>query len=89
MRSAVAAAIRSTARAMAGKSIWRAVVTEPTLRTYWRAADSISAGVAGGSRPRSGVMLRHMDEGYERERARSRRARASARSREWSTIGGG
>ena len=32
----------------------------PTFRTYWRAADSISSEVAGGSRPRSGVMFRHM-----------------------------
>ncbi|QGG96187.1 LLM class flavin-dependent oxidoreductase [Actinomarinicola tropica] len=32
----------------------------PTLRTYWRAAASISSAVATGSSPRSVVMLRHM-----------------------------
>ncbi len=32
-----------------------------TLRTYWRAAASISSGVAAGSRPLSSVMFRHMD----------------------------
>src|SRR5262249_8971669 len=31
-----------------------------TVRTYWRAAASISSGVACGCRPRSVVMLRHM-----------------------------
>lgn len=31
-----------------------------TLRTYWRAAASISTAVAGGCRPRSSVMFRHM-----------------------------
>ena len=31
-----------------------------TLRTYWRAAASISSGVAAGCRPRSSVMFRHM-----------------------------
>jgi hypothetical protein len=31
-----------------------------TLRTYWRAAASISSAVAGGSRPRRVVMFRHM-----------------------------
>ena len=31
-----------------------------TLRTYWRAAASISTAVAGGSSPRSSVMFRHM-----------------------------
>ncbi len=31
-----------------------------TLRTYWRAAASISSWVAAGSSPRSSVMLRHM-----------------------------
>ena len=31
-----------------------------TLRTYWRAAASISSAVAAGSRPRSSVMFRHM-----------------------------
>jgi len=31
-----------------------------TLRTYWRAAASTSAAVAGGCSPRSSVMFRHM-----------------------------
>ena len=31
-----------------------------TLRTYWRAAASISVCVAAGSSPRSTVMFRHM-----------------------------
>ena len=59
-RSLVAAAIRSMARSMAGEAIWLAVVTDATLRTYWRAADWTSSAVAGGSKPRSGVMFRHM-----------------------------
>ena len=58
--SAVAAATFLTASSKAGVAIWPAVVTEPTLRTYWRAADSTSSAVAGGSSPRSGVMFRHM-----------------------------
>jgi hypothetical protein len=56
----VAAATRSMARSMAGEAIWPAVLTAATFRTYWRAADSTSSAVAGGSRPRSGVMFRHM-----------------------------
>ena len=31
-----------------------------TLRTYWRAAASISSPVADGSSPRNSVMFRHM-----------------------------
>ena len=38
----------------------RGFVAPLTLRTYWRAAASISSAVAGGWRPRSTVMLRHM-----------------------------
>lgn len=34
--------------------------TPLTLRTYWRAAASISVSVAEGSSPRRVVMLRHM-----------------------------
>jgi tRNA pseudouridine38-40 synthase len=36
------------------------VCTPPTLRTYWRAAASISSAVACGSNPRRVVMLRHI-----------------------------
>ena len=56
----MAAATRSIARSTAGDAIWPAVLTAATLRTYWRAADSTSSAVAGGSRPRRGVMFRHM-----------------------------
>ena len=35
-------------------------VTPLTLRTYWRAAASISSAVATGSRPLRVVILRHM-----------------------------
>jgi hypothetical protein len=34
------------------------------LRTYWRAAASISGSVADGSRPRRVVIFRHMPPGY-------------------------
>ena len=56
----MAAATCSMARSITGDLIWLAVVTAATLRTYWRAADTTSSWVAGGSRPRSGVMFRHM-----------------------------
>src|SRR5687768_6121276 len=46
----------SNASATAAGGFWSPL----TLRTYWRAAASISSAVAGGSRPRSSVMLRHM-----------------------------
>src|SRR5690606_32372683 len=36
------------------------VCTPLTLRTYWRAAASISSSVADGSRPRRTVMFRHI-----------------------------
>lgn len=60
----MAAATRATASATAGDDSWPALAAE-TLRTYWRAAASISVAVAGGSRPRRGVMLRHMPPGYD------------------------
>src|SRR5215469_18887764 len=46
----------SNAASVRGDTVW----TPLTLRTYWRAAASISSLVAAGSRPRSVVMLRHM-----------------------------
>jgi hypothetical protein len=48
---------RSTASSVRGEGDW----TPLTLRTYWRAAASISWGVASGSSPRRVVMFRHMD----------------------------
>ena len=60
-RSAVASATRRIARSSAGSVAGEGAWTPLTLRTYWRAAASISVGVAGGSRPRSVVMLRHME----------------------------
>ncbi len=56
----VASATLSTARSNAS-SVWPEGEVMPlTLRTNWRAAASISAGVAFGSRPRKTVILRHM-----------------------------
>jgi deoxyribodipyrimidine photo-lyase len=51
--------MRSTASSMAGLVRAVGVLTPPTLRTYWRAAARTSSSVAGGSRPRRVVMLRH------------------------------
>jgi hypothetical protein len=49
-----------TARSNAS-SVWpEGDVIPLTLRIYWRAAASISTGVAFGSRPRKTVILRHM-----------------------------
>lgn len=59
---AVAALIRTTASSKAASVAEEVFCTPLTLRTYWRAAASISSGVAGGSRPRRVVMLRHMPE---------------------------
>jgi len=59
---AVAALIRATASSKAASVADEVFCTPLTLRTYWRAAASISSGVAGGSRPRRVVMLRHMHE---------------------------
>lgn len=56
----MAAATLSMARSTAGDAIWAGVLAAATLRTYWRAADCTSSAVAGGSRPLSGVMFRHM-----------------------------
>ena len=48
-------------RQLEGGAVVADVVCTPlTLRTYWRAAASISSAVASGSRPRSVVMFRHM-----------------------------
>jgi len=65
----VAAATRSMAASMAGDAICPGVVTDATLRTYWRAADTTSSAVAGGSRPRRGVMFRHMSSTIRRSAA--------------------
>src|SRR5438270_2805033 len=54
------AAISATAASNGSRVLSLRVWTPVTLRTYWRAAASISSGVARGSRPRSVVMLRHM-----------------------------
>jgi len=62
----IASTARSNASAVAGEGFWTPLI----LRTYWRAAASISSGVACGSRPRSVVMFRHM-------RARVRRTPAT------------
>jgi hypothetical protein len=58
--SVVAAAIDAMAAANAGCASPAGVVTPVILRTYCLAAATISSDVAGGSRPRSGVMFRHM-----------------------------
>src|SRR5215211_3194062 len=58
--SAVARATVATACSNAASVAGVGRVTPLTLRTYWRAAASISSVVAGGSRPRRVVMLRHM-----------------------------
>src|SRR5262249_9329053 len=56
----VASATRATARSNGSWVRLVADCTPLTLRTYWRAAASISSLVAAGSRPRSVVMFRHM-----------------------------
>ena len=48
---------RSNASPVASDGFW----TPLTLRTYWRAAASISSSVATGWSPRRVVMFRHMD----------------------------
>ncbi len=60
MRSVVAAVTRRTARSNVSFVRSDGAVTPLILRTYWRAAASISSGVASGSSPRNVVMLRHM-----------------------------
>ena len=62
----VAWVTENTARSNAACVAAEVDVTPLTLRTYWRAAASISTGVAPGSRPRNVVMLRHMPPPYER-----------------------
>src|SRR5262249_59175275 len=56
----VAPATCSTAACMAASVFADLACTPLTLRTYCRAAASISSGVAAGSKPRRVVMLRHM-----------------------------
>src|SRR5688572_20017352 len=51
-----AATALSKAAPVASEGFW----TPLTLRTYWRAAASISSSVATGCRPRRVVMFRHM-----------------------------
>lgn len=60
MTSVVASAMIATARSNASTVAGAVFCTPVTLRTYWRAAASISSAVAAGSRPRRVVMLRHM-----------------------------
>jgi hypothetical protein len=60
MSSVVTSAMRSTASSKAASDPFGAVRVPLTFRTYCRAASSISSGVAGGCRPRSVVMLRHI-----------------------------
>ena len=56
----VAAVTACTARSMAASVRAEGAWIPPTFLTYWRAAASISSGVASGSRPLRVVMLRHM-----------------------------
>jgi hypothetical protein len=58
--------IENTARSNAASVDGDVDCTPLTLRTYWRAAASISVGVAFGSSPRSVVMFRHMPCSVER-----------------------
>lgn len=67
---AVAAVTARTACSNASAVTAEVACTPLTLRTYWRAAASISSGVAPGSSPRSVVMLRHMRVTVLRERRR-------------------
>jgi len=60
---------RSLARSDACGDVLAASVT---LRTYCTAAASISSEVAGGSRPRIAVMLRHMPRRYAGQAASKR-----------------
>lgn len=56
----VASATRRTANSNAASAMIDGDGCDATFRTYWRAAASISSGVAAGWRPRRGVMLRHI-----------------------------
>ena len=56
----MASATNATACSKAASVAADVFCTPLTLRTYWRAAASISAVVAGGAKPRRVVMLRHM-----------------------------
>ena len=79
--TAVAAAIASTARSTAACVDADTADNEPTLRTYCSAAARISSCVAGGSSPRSMVMLRHMPSPYAPPRAGVRRPPEPGRHR--------
>src|SRR5690606_3060358 len=57
---AVAAATASTAAANAASLARDGLWNPLTFRTYWSAAARTSASVAGGSKLKSGLMLRHM-----------------------------
>ena len=59
----MAVAMRMTAFSKATSVVEDGALTPLTLRTNWRAADSISSAVASGSNPRSVVMFRHMRSG--------------------------
>lgn len=56
----MAAVTCATARSKASDVAAEVDCTPLTLRTYWRAAASISSPVADGSSPRSVVMFLHM-----------------------------
>src|SRR4051794_16954133 len=56
----VAAATAAMASSKIASAPTGGFVAPLTLRTYWRAAASISSAVAGGCSPRRIVMLRHM-----------------------------
>jgi hypothetical protein len=66
MRAEVASVTLATAVSKAS-AVWGVGLATPlTLRTYCRAAASISSAVAAGSSPRRVVMLRHMPRLYGR-----------------------
>ena len=56
MAAATLATARSNTSTVAADVVWTPLI----LRMYWRAAASISSGVAIGDSPRNVVMLRHM-----------------------------
>jgi hypothetical protein len=65
-KSCVVASVTLLTASSKDSSVWEEGDWTPlTFLTYWRAAASISSGVARGSRPRKVVMLRHMDAGYD------------------------
>lgn len=68
--SVVAAATLRTASSKGSAVLSDVDCTPLTLRTYWRAAASISSGVASGSSPRSVVMFLHTSPPQEARRRR-------------------